>query len=122
VGEKGEVVVLFNIFPWFIGADEVCNFWPVSKAMPVIKCGVLLQAFEQEKLLVGSPLVVEEGEVEFVQDMIFGGELLEIGEAGGAEVSVGSEQFGGLADIAFALVALYLVGRVHDVLGGGRVT
>jgi hypothetical protein len=46
------------------------------------------------------------------------GEVVEVGETGGAVVCLEGEDFGGLADIPLAVVALDFVGGVHDVLGG----
>ncbi len=66
--------------------------------------------------------MVEEGEIEFVEDVVVWGVGVLVGEAGGTVVGVGSEQFGGLADVALALVALDFVGRVHYVLARAAST
>jgi hypothetical protein len=83
---------------------------------------LLLKSFEEEEFLVGSPFLFEEWEVEFIDDSILLGELLEIGEAGAAVVGVLDHHLRGLGDVTLALVALDLVGRVQDVLSSPPLT
>lgn len=84
--------------------------------------GVLLESLEEEEFLVGRPLLLEEGEIEFIDDAVLLGELVEIGEAGAAVVGLVDHDLGGLGDVALAFVALDLVGGVEDVLSGRRST
>lgn len=42
---------------------------------------VLLESFKEEEFLFGSPVVIVEGEVETVDDVILGGVLIKVGEA-----------------------------------------
>jgi hypothetical protein len=79
---------------------------------------VLLEALEEKQLLLGSPVVVVEGEIEAVDDVILGGVLVEVGEAAEAVVGLAAEDLDGLGDVPLALVALYLVGGVEYVLHG----
>jgi hypothetical protein len=80
--------------------------------------GVLLQSFKEEQFLFCGPIVIVEGEVEAIDDVILCGVLIEVGEAAEAVIRVPSEYLDGLGDIAFALVTLDLVGGVQDVLTG----
>lgn len=80
--------------------------------------GVLLQSFKKEEFLFGVPIVIVEGEVEAIDDVILSGVVIEVGEAAETVIRVPSEYFDGLGDIAFALVTLDLVGGVEDVLRG----
>jgi hypothetical protein len=83
---------------------------------------LLFKAFKEEELFLGSPIVVIEGKVEAIDDVILGGVVVEVGEAAEAVVGLSSEYLDGLGDVALALIALYLVGRVEDVLSGGGGT
>lgn len=82
----------------------------------LIDAFLLLQSFEHQEFFLCSPLVVEKGEVQLIDDMVFRVEFVLVGEAGGAEVIRGGEDLGGLADVTFADVALDFVGGVHDIL------
>lgn len=78
--------------------------------------GVLFESFEEEEFLLGGPLVVVEGEVQFIDDAILGRVVFEVGEAGAAVVALLHHDLGGLGDVSLAVVALDLVGGVQDVL------
>ena len=77
---------------------------------------VLLESFQEQQFLLSGPPALEEGEVQFVEHLILRGVLVQVGETGGAVVSLQRKYFGSLADLALAEVALYLAARAQDVL------
>ncbi len=110
------LIVLFNFLSSLVGGDEIRNFGPVAEPMPVIEKVLLFKAFEEHELFIGCPVHVEEREIEFIDNIVFGGKLTLIGKAGRTVIFILGEHFGRLADVPLAVVALNLVGRVHDVL------
>lgn len=83
---------------------------------------VLLQTFKEHEFFIGSPLLIEDWVIELVDDVILVGKLVDIGKTTDTKIALFCQNFGVFADIAFTVVALYLVGGVDDVLGGGKGT
>jgi hypothetical protein len=77
---------------------------------------ILFKPFEEQKFLIGSPILLEKGEVELIDDSILLWVLFEIREARRAIVSLVYHNFGGFGDIPLALVTLYLIGRIQNIL------
>lgn len=71
--------------------------------------GVLFESLKEEKFLVGRPLLLEEGEIQFIDDAVLVRELIDIGEAGAAVVGLFDHHLGGLGYVALALIALDLI-------------
>jgi hypothetical protein len=77
---------------------------------------ILFKPFEEQQLLISSPILLEKGEVELIDNSILLRVLFEIRKARRAIVSLFYHNFGGFGDISFALVTLYLIGRIQDIL------
>jgi hypothetical protein len=77
---------------------------------------VLFKSFEEEKFLISCPILLEKREVKLIDDSILLWVLFDVGEARGAIVSLIDHDFGGLGDIAFALIALYFIGWIENIL------
>lgn len=74
------------------------------------------------QFLVSSPFLVNQRVVQFIYDMVLLRKLLSSGKASETVITVLGEYFGIFRDISFALIALYFVGRIENVLNGGKNT
>ena len=102
--------------PWFCWCWWIRQYLSNFQSRVLIAAFLLLQSLEHQEFFLCGPLVVEKGEVQLIDDMVFRVEFLLVAEAGGAEIVRGCQDLGGLADVAFADVALDFVGRVHNIL------
>lgn len=66
--------------------------------------------------------MVENWVIELVDDVILIGKLVYIGEAADTKIVFFCQDFSVFADISLAFVALYLIGRVDDVLSKSEST
>ena len=90
--------------------------------MPKLNQLLLLEPLEEHEFLISSPSLIEERIVQFIDDVVVLRELIMVGKATHAEVTLLSKHLRRLADVPAAVVALYFIGGVDDVLGEGGDT
>jgi len=102
-------IMILHFLSAFVGTNKISNLTPVSKTM-------FLKSFEQEEFFLCSPIRFKKWKVHFIDHMIDSRDLLKIGEAANTIIALIGQYLRRFCDIPLALVALYLIGRVHDVV------
>ena len=62
--------MLFNIILGLVSLDIISKLVPVTKAMPKLVNLVLLESLEQVNLLKCAPIVLENGELQLIDDIV----------------------------------------------------
>lgn len=75
------MIVLFDLLSSLVGANQISNLSPVAESVPKLETSLLFEALKQHELFVSCPLLIEEREIKFIDDIVFGGELALIGKA-----------------------------------------
>lgn len=74
--------MLFNIILGFVSLDIISKLVPVTKSMSKLAIKVLLESLEQVNLLKCAPIVLENGELQLIDDVVASWPLFQSGKTG----------------------------------------
>lgn len=109
--------MLFNIILGLVSLDIISKLVPVTKSMSKLAIKVLLESLEQVNLLKCAPIVLENGELQLIDDVVASWPFLQSGKTGNTVYIILGKDKSEWSCIPLAYDAVIFFSRLHDRLG-----